>query len=115
MTGTVTMRPIAQLRPARQPARTIATSEKNSANGGNPSRAVMPTTSGTARSGRRASSPRTSAMLVVPSAASTRPATTNRLALASPCPMRCSSTAARAIGPPTAAPTASTPMCSMLE
>ena len=53
--------------PAVQPATTMPTSEKNRLNGGNPSSAAMPASQGTARPGRRASSPRTSAIAVVPS------------------------------------------------
>ena len=48
--------------PRCQPAITMATSVKNSPNGGSPSSAAVPTSSGRARSGRRASSPRTSSV-----------------------------------------------------
>ncbi len=94
---------------------TIVTSEKNRANGGKPSRVAIPATKGTASRGWRARRARTSAMVDVPSTAWMRPATTKRLAFASPCPSTWSSTAASASGPPTAAPIAMIPMCSTLE
>ena len=106
---------MAQPSPACHPATTMATSVKNSTNGGNPSRAAVPASRGRARSGRRASRAVTSAVRALPSAARIRPATTNMAALTSPWPSMCSRTAAVASGPPTAAPRAMMPMCSMLE